>query len=98
MSRTLLKIVSQYDGFYTKPPLDHLKYQINQYDLVCFCNDGFEVWIGTDEKWHTFYKHKEFKKMIFWYLKTWAFKDLFGLRTWLYYKLLSKSIKLEKVK
>lgn len=91
MIRFLLKLFSQYDGFYTKPPMDHLKKYYTKDELICFCNDGGEVWFGRSDSWYHFMKHSEFRSVIWWYLKTWAFKDFFGLRTFIYYKLLSAS-------
>lgn len=87
--KSLLSLVSQYDGFYSKPPMDHLKFYFNQYELISLNNDGGEVWFGRSDKWYFFMSHPEFRSVIFWYLRTWAFKDLFGLRTWVYYKLLT---------
>lgn len=95
----LLRLFSQYDGFYRKPPLDHNKYIFSKtndsdYELVCFCNDGGEVWLGRADKWNVFYKHNDFLKICFWYLYQRSVVDLFGFRTFVYYKLLTLSLKL----
>lgn len=102
-TKLALRLVSKYDGFYSKPPLDHNKLIYSksseqQYELVCFCNDGGEVWLGRADKWHTFMKHNEFLKICLWYLYQRSVVDFFGLRTWLYYKLLSASLRGIKVK
>lgn len=89
----LLKLVSQYDGFYSRPPMDNLKYYYTNDELICFCNDGLDVWFGSRDNWYHFMKHTEFRIVIFWYLKTWIFKDLCGFRTWLYYKLLNRKLR-----
>lgn len=91
----LYRKLGQYDGFYTHPPLDHRKMYIHKGDyrmVVCLNNDGGETWIGTENEWHTHMKNEEFRKVCFWFLWTWAWIDWFGLRSWVWYKLLHRRV------
>lgn len=87
----LYQWLGQHDGFYTHPPLDHRKLYICEgQEVVSLNNDGFEVWIGRLDKWHWHTNTKEFRQICFWYLRQWVFVDWFGLRSWLWYKLLHR--------
>lgn len=88
LKEKLLRVVSQYDDPYKRPPMDRLNFYFNEDELISLNNDGFEVWFGRSDRWYFFMKPHEFRSVIFWYLKTWVFKDFFGLRTLLYYRLL----------
>lgn len=83
--------LGQFDGFYTKPPLDERKRYFGE-DLIKFNNDGFEVWFGTANQWHCFYRHDQFRRMVAWYLWQVTVVDWFGLRTWIWYKLLHRRV------
>lgn len=89
LEQRIYRLLGQYDGFYTHPPLDHRKKYFGT-DLVCFNNDGHEVWLGTSDTWHVFYSHSVFRQICFWYLAQWIFIDWFGLRTFFWFKLLNR--------
>lgn len=83
--------LGQYDGFYTRPPLDHRKIYVND-RVISLNNDGSETWIGSPDQWYVFFKNSDFRKIAFWSLRQWAFVDWFGLRSWLWYKLLHRKV------
>lgn len=57
----LYQFIGQFDGFYTHPPLHHRKLYVGD-DLMMFLNDGFDIYIGTADKWTYSYRHKEFRQ------------------------------------
>lgn len=89
MEEFIYKLLGQYDGFYVNPPLDKRKMYIDD-KVICLNNDGFEAWIGTPNEWQTYFKNEDFRKVCFWYLRTWIFIDWFGLRSFIWYKLLHR--------
>lgn len=92
LEKRIYRLLGQYEFPYTRPPLDQRKMYISGM-VVCLNNDGFEVWIGTPDCWETHMKNAEFRKICFWYLRQWAFTDWFGLRSFLWYKLLHRQVK-----
>lgn len=90
---SLYNILGQYDGFYTRPPLDHRKLYLNSNELICFNNDGGEVWLGRSDEWCWRCKHRDFQKIVLWYLYQWVFVDWLGLRTKIWFYLLRQKIK-----
>ncbi len=52
--------------------------------------DGFSVCVGTNDEWIYCFNRDEFQAMALWYLRIWALKDWFGLRRWLWFKLLHR--------
>ncbi len=85
----LYRKLGQYDGFYTNPPLDKRKLYIDGM-VISLNNDGFETWIGYPDKWAVHFRNDKFRTICFWALKQWIFVDWFGLRSWIWYKLLSR--------
>ncbi len=61
-----------------------------------FGNDASEIWIAEQyiepnihsEKWVFHDKTWVFRRIAFWYLWNWAWSEWFGIRRWLYYKVL----------
>lgn len=95
IERMLFEKVSNNDGYYNRPPLcsRRLYFKHGNCDMViCLNNDGHETWIGSLNEWHTHMDNKTFRELCFWHLKTWALVDWFGLRSLIYYKLLSRSV------
>lgn len=72
------------------PPLDKRKIYTSDGYVVSLNNDGFETWIGTPDKWCWHTKNAEFRKIALWHLRIWIFVDWFGLRSWIWYKLLRR--------
>lgn len=70
------------------PPLSKSKLYLDNGKLICFNNDGHEVWFGTSDHWAYHCTKSEFTRFALWYLWTRIAHDWFGLRTWLWYKLL----------
>lgn len=88
----LYKNIGQFDGFFTHPPLDKRKFYFAKDELIMFTEDGGEVYLGTSNNWDWHTKHKEFRKIVFWYLFQWAFVDWFGVRTHVWHWLLRRQI------
>jgi hypothetical protein len=89
----LYQWLGQHDGYYTHPPMDRRKFYLPNNEIISLNNDGMEVWFGTMDKWHCFYRKELFVKISFWYIGLWIFKDWCGLRTKLWYSLLSRQVK-----
>lgn len=92
----IYRMLGQYDGFYTHPPLNGRGMVIDG-KIVRLNNDGFEVWIGTADEWHTFMPNERFRSVCFWFLRTWIFIDWFGLRSFLWYKFLTRQCNRHKL-
>lgn len=88
----LFRALGQHDGFYTRPSLDNRKFYFHTNNLVLFNNDGHEVWMGTSDNWSWHTTHPNFRRIVFWYLYQWCVVDWFGLRSWLWFKLLGRRI------
>lgn len=80
--------LGQRDSIYVRPPLDHRKLYIAG-QVVSLNNDGFETWIGYPDKWLTHFKNDDFRKITLWFMYMWICVDWFGLRSWIWYKLLA---------
>ena len=51
-----------------------------------YCNDGFELWLGTHDKWHVFYSAKHARRLAWFILwDWWAVSTWFGLKRELWY-------------
>jgi hypothetical protein len=87
------EMLGQFDGYYTHPPLDDRKLYYNSEELVKFLNDGSEVWLGSRDSWYTHMRHKEFRKIVLWYLYQVILVDWCGLRSFIWYKLLGRKCK-----
>lgn len=49
-------------------------------------NDGAEVWLGTMNRWHCFYRMRDARRLAWWILwDVWAVGSWFGLRRALWY-------------
>lgn len=75
-------------------PLDHRTLHANEQGceyVFSFLNDSFEIGIGYPNKWHCILRRETIHKFIWWYLRLWIFSEWFGLRRWLWYKLLFRS-------
>jgi hypothetical protein len=95
IEKKLLELIANHDGYYCRPPLCERKLYFKDSNcemVICLNNDGHETWIGSMNEWHTHMKNKTFRKLCFWYLKTWALADWFGLRSTIYYWLLSRRV------
>ena len=85
----LYRALGQLDEPYVRPPLCGRRADVA--GKVCyFGNDGFDFLVGTPSEWQLYLSAKEFRQICFWYLYQWAFVDWFGLRSFLWYKLLSR--------
>ena len=76
-------------------PLDHRTLYFGNHGceyVASFLNDSFEIGLGYPDKWHCIIRREAFHKLIFWYLRLWAFSEWFGLRRWIWYKLLHRSV------
>lgn len=75
-------------------PLDHrileFKSRHGCEEVVMFSNDAFEIGFGWPNRWHMFYRREDFHRIIFWYLRQWAFGEWFGLRRIIWYWLLHR--------
>jgi hypothetical protein len=77
-------------------PLDHRTLYIDSEGckyVFSFLNDSFEIGIGYPEKWHGIYRRECIHKFIFWYLRNYIFGEWFGLRRYIWYKLLHRKVK-----
>jgi hypothetical protein len=93
----IYRMIGQYDGYYTHPPMDDRKYYYNSYDLIKFNNDGHEVWMGSSDEWHWHAKHSEYRRIVIWYLYQWIIIDWFGLRTKIWFWLLRRKVNRERI-
>lgn len=83
-------------GGNTDVPLSHESINFNSRDVehvVMFLNDSSEIGFGYPDEWHTIIERKSFNKVIRWYLWKWAVFEWFGLRRWIWYKLLHMKCK-----
>ena len=62
--------------------------------VLAFLDDSFSVGIGYPTSWNCILDRKIFHKMIIWYLWKWSFSEWFGLRRWVWYKLLHRRVKI----
>lgn len=60
--------------------------------VVSFQNDAFELGFGYPDEWKMFIGRKDFHKIMRWYIKNWAWGEWFGLRRYLWYKLLRRKV------
>ena len=76
-------------------PLNHKTLYVPEGDskyVFSFLNDSFEIGIGWPNKWHGIYRREVIRKFVFWYLFQWSICEWFGLRRWLWYKLLHRRV------
>lgn len=79
----------------TVPPLDNttLHYHDDGIHWVAsITEDAHEVGLGYYDEWKMFINRPQFHKIIRWYLWQWSVHDWFGLRRWLWYKLLHRMV------
>ena len=77
-------------------PLDHRSIHIDDDGctrVFCFLDDSFEIGIGYPDEWHAIIRRPAIHRFIWWYLCQWAFGEWFGVRRWIWYKLLHRSCK-----
>lgn len=60
--------------------------------IVSFENDSGELGFGYPDKWKMFIDRKDFHIIVRWYLKQWSWGEWFGLRRWIWYKLLHRRV------
>jgi len=92
IEKKIYECLGRFDGFYTHPPMDDRKLYIKG-ELIKFGNDGHEIYLGNIDRWHYFFDEKTFRKLAIWYLMNWVFIDWFGLRSWIWFKLLSRNVR-----
>ena len=92
MFERIYELLGQYDGFYTRPPLDERKIYLHEgtesTDLAMYLNDGHEVWLGLADQWHWHYKRSDFWKIVRWFLWNEIFINWCGFRTFIWFKML----------
>ena len=77
-------------------PLDRERFRYTDQGcehVVVFENDAFELGFGYPNKWHMFITRKSFHKIVRWYLWRWGWGEWFGLRRYLWYKLLHRRVR-----
>lgn len=78
-------------------PLDHRTLYAQEKNgceyVFSFLNDSFEIGIGYPNKWHGIYRREVINKFIRWYLWQWSVGEWFGLRRWIWYKMLNRRVK-----
>jgi hypothetical protein len=73
------------------PPGDHIRIDLAHGWLAATSNDGFELWIGTEDRWDWHCRFPEALRLAWFILwRWWALSTWFGLRRWLWYKLLTR--------
>lgn len=80
----------------THPPMDRMTLTVNGTErgvehVYAVGNDGFELWIGYPDKW-LFHTGRRGAKALTWFLIRWWVGEWFGIRRWLWYKLLTRRI------
>jgi hypothetical protein len=87
----LYQTLGRFDGYYTRPPGADLGIDLPDGLIARTLNDGFELWVGTPDRWLWFCRTStalrlaRFAILNWWILGTWC-----GLRRWLWYKLLTR--------
>lgn len=66
--------------------------------VISFLNDSSDIGLGYPDEWHGIYDRKAFRKMICWYVWKSTVCEWFGLRRWIFYKLLIIKCDRHKVK
>lgn len=78
------------------PPLDHETLYVDDPHgckyVFSFLNDSFEIGIGYPSQWNTILRRETIHKFIRWYLFKYVFIEWLGIRRWLWYKLLHRSV------
>jgi hypothetical protein len=86
------------------PPLDHKWYAVEEPGpkgrgtphVIGLTDDAACVSLGTPQTWAYSLHRAVWNKLVLWYLIQWGVLELFGLRRWLWYKLLSRRVKQNK--
>ena len=88
----LYRWLGQYDGvIYTDPPGDRLYMCRTKDSVIKTGNDGSVLWIGTPDTWYWHCRFPEARKLAWFILWNWWAKSTwFGLRRWLWYRLLAR--------
>lgn len=64
--------------------------------VASFVEDGFDIGIGSMDRWYILLERSALHKIILWYLWRWAWGEWFGLRRYLFYKFLKRRIERSK--
>lgn len=82
----------------TGPPMDGRKFYWGEPHDVCprdqvaaQTEDGAELWFGHVDEWRFHMPLKTARRMALWLIWNWI-KDLGGLRTWAWYRLLHRKV------
>lgn len=76
-------------------PLDHRTFRWSDHGcdyVFSFLGDAGEVGFGFPSEWHGIYRRKDFHRVIRWYIRQWMWSEWFGLRRWLWFKLLFRRV------
>lgn len=76
-------------------PLDNDGFDYNEGGaafVVRFNNDAHELWFGFPNEWRMSMTRRSFHAIMRWYLSRWTFGEWFGLKRWLWYKLLHRRV------
>lgn len=87
-------------GGNTCPPMDNRAYRwqdtgmVERDDYWTFSQgeDGGTMWIGHANEWKFHLSLKRFRRIALWTIWQWAWGDWFGLRTWLWYRILRRKV------
>lgn len=60
--------------------------------VFAFLNDSSEIGIGWPSEWHATIRREAIHKFIRWYLWKWGWGEWFGLRRWIFYKLIHRRV------
>lgn len=63
--------------------------------VAAWRDDGFNLFLGGPEHWDCFYSYRDARRLAWWIILCWA-RTGFGLRRWLYYRLLHASVAAQK--
>jgi hypothetical protein len=76
------------------PPMNEVKHytETNGFRQVYrIGNDGFELWIGTLDKWY-WHTNRQGARELWWFILRWWLGEWFGLRRWFWYRLLHRRV------
>lgn len=60
--------------------------------VASFIEDAHDIGFGYPDEWKLIIHRKSLHKVMRWYLWNWAYRDWFGVRRWLWYKLLHRIV------
>jgi hypothetical protein len=76
------------------PPMNEVKHytETNGFRQVYrIGNDGFELWVGTPDKWY-WHTNRQGARELWWFILRWRLGEWFGLRRWFWYRLLHRRV------